>query len=179
MTDPRTWSKAFALFLAGKTHKEISATLGMSVKSIEKQSSKAGWSDHRAAIQKHRRVTLSERFKAIQEEHLEDVARKHLAIAGKFEEHISRGLDKKKVGARTLKDLSSSFVNSAGVAAKIVGIDKLSSAAPAKPTLIQFNMQVNRVSSGMEVQATVTEAESPWPAVSTAVVPALSEPDPF
>lgn len=175
-TDPRTWSKAFGLYLAGKTYDEICTALSIPRARLAAYASRMGWSTHRSAIQESRAKTAAETFRKIQEEHIESVARRHLSIATTLDRHIVDGLAKKKVGARTLKDLSSTFVNSASVAAKIVGIDKLSSQAPGKPLLIQFNMQVN---GGKPSTATIGVSATESNAASEGQPAALPEPDPF
>lgn len=158
----QVYGKAFHLYLAGKTFPEIAKTFSIPQTAIKAYALKMGWKEHREALVKSGQETAVQTFRKMQEANLNEVASRHLDLTKRIDEHIDVALQKRRVGVRQLKDLSSTLVNTSDVAGRIVGLHRLTSQDAGKPLLVQFNLKVQtgETSSGTSSAPITMEAES-------------------
>lgn len=181
-----TWTKAFSLFLLYKPLKYISMVYNIPYLTLRSYSVQHEWDRLREEATIAGQQNAVATLRKLQDANLVEVASRHLNLTQKIDEHIDLALSKPKVGARQLKDLSTTLSNSAEVSGRVTGLTRLTSQDAGKPLLVQFNIKVDRnavqVTAPESPPLDVPSESSPLPDTTATVSSADTEsspPDPF
>jgi len=153
------WSRAFTFFMEYKPMSYITKACSMTKAQLRSYMRANDWEGKRDALAKQGEESAVATFRKIQEQNLNQVAIRHLDLSQKIDEHLDSALQKRKVGVRQLKDISSTLANTADVAGRIVGLHRLTSQDVSKPMLVQFNLKVSTGSQALLQASTSVDSQ--------------------